>query len=93
MDKLGHYLSMAFICRGRALEDKERRSLCDEVLDQYVPPIHHAFQAIIDWHRSEDAVLPGGRRCQTRQKSAFNSPRATLSGHCQASLLPSRLLA
>jgi hypothetical protein len=26
MDKLGHYLSMAFICRGRALEDKERRS-------------------------------------------------------------------
>jgi hypothetical protein len=26
MDRLGHYLSMAFICRGRALEDKERRS-------------------------------------------------------------------
>ena len=26
MDKLGHYLSMAFICRGRALEDRERRS-------------------------------------------------------------------
>jgi len=26
MDKLGHYLSMASICRGRALEDKERRS-------------------------------------------------------------------
>ena len=26
MDKFGHYLSMAFICRGRALEDKERRS-------------------------------------------------------------------
>ena len=26
MDKLDHYLSMAFICRGRALEDKERRS-------------------------------------------------------------------
>jgi hypothetical protein len=26
MDKLGHYLSMASICSGRALEDKERRS-------------------------------------------------------------------
>jgi hypothetical protein len=26
MDKLDHYLSMASICSGRALEDKERRS-------------------------------------------------------------------
>ena len=24
MDKFSHYLSMALICRGRALEDKER---------------------------------------------------------------------
>ena len=66
------------------------------VLDQYVrasntPRIPSDNRLAGD--RSEDAVLPGGRRCQTRQKSAFNSPRATLSGHCQASLLPSRLLA
>jgi hypothetical protein len=26
MDKLSHYLSMASICRGRAVEDNERRS-------------------------------------------------------------------
>jgi hypothetical protein len=26
MDKFSHYLSMATICSGRALEDKERRS-------------------------------------------------------------------
>jgi hypothetical protein len=26
MDKFSHYLSMASICSGRALEDKERRS-------------------------------------------------------------------
>jgi hypothetical protein len=57
MDKFSHYLSMASICSGRALEDKERRSewlgwaeVWNELADD---AIGHPFEERIANHSSD----------------------------------------
>ena len=47
------------------------------VLDQYVPPIHHAFQAIIDWLEIAAKTLfyPGGADAR-RGKNQLSTARA-----------------
>jgi hypothetical protein len=93
MDKFSHYLSMASICSGRALEDKERRSEWlgwAEVWNELAEDaIYHPFE---ERNATAQDTLPDSSATgrQEANQHAINydgtlqAPGALRSGQCAA---------